>query len=87
MPSITWNTRSELPVTEAARWFLLSRIRRLAETGRLKRHPPAVINSFLRALSQEHRLGMLVDLVHVWGQLGADPVIKETLWEVTELRP
>jgi len=78
---------AELPVTEAARWFVLSRIRRLAETERLNRFPPAVINSFLRALSQEHRLGMLVDLVHHWGRLGADPVIKETLWEVTELRP
>ena len=55
--------------------------------GRAKRYPRAVINGFLRALSQEHRLGMLVDLVDLWGELGADAVIKETLWEVTELRP
>lgn len=77
----------ELPATEAARWFLLSRIRRLAETGKLNRHRPAVVNGFLRALSQEHRLSMLVDMVPLWGELGAAEVLQETLWEVTGVQP
>ena len=34
---------------EAARWFILNRIRRLAETGRLHGHSPAAINRFLVA--------------------------------------
>jgi MoxR-like ATPase len=76
-----------LPATEAARWFVLSRIRRLAEDGRLNQHEPPVINRFLRGLSQEHRLTMLVDLVPLWGELGAEDVMTETLLEVTGVRP
>jgi MoxR-like ATPase len=77
----------ELPTAETARWFLLNRVRRLAEAGKLNHHPPAVIRHFLRALSQEHRLTMLLDLVPLWGELGADDVMLETLWEVTGVRP
>ncbi|MCC6419052.1 MAG: AAA family ATPase [Gemmataceae bacterium] len=73
----------ELPAGETARLFLLNRIRRLAETGKLDHHPPAVINRFLRSLSQEERLTMLLDQVPVWGRLGADEVMMETLCEVT----
>jgi hypothetical protein len=77
----------ELPAGETARWFTLNRIRRLAETGQLDGTAPAVISRFLRALSQEHRLTLLVDLVEVWGALGADDVLLETLWEVTGVKP
>ena len=77
----------ELPASEAARWFLLNRIRRLAEQGQLNRHPPAVINNFLRALPQEHRLSLLVDMVPLWGELGADDAMLETLLEVTGVTP
>ena len=35
---------------------------------------------------QEHRLTLLVDLVRQWGELGADDVMLETLWEVTGVR-
>jgi hypothetical protein len=72
-----------LPAGETARWFILNRIRRLAEEGKLRHLSPQIINHFLRALSQEHRLTMLVDMVPVWGELGADEVMLETLWEVT----
>ena len=77
----------ELPAAETARLFVLNRIRRLAETGELRRHPPAVIGRFLRALSQEQRLTLLVDQVPLWGQLGAEDVLLETLWEVTGVGP
>ena len=77
----------ELPATEVARWFVLNRVRRLAETSKLNRQPPGVIQRFLRSLSQEHRLTMLVDLVPLWGELGAEDVMAETLWEVTGVRP
>jgi MoxR-like ATPase len=77
----------DLPKTEAARMFVLNRIRRLAETGELYQYPPPTIDHFLRGLSQEHRLTMLVDLVPLWGALGADKVMMETLLEVTGVRP
>jgi MoxR-like ATPase len=76
----------QLPRSEAGRWFVLNRIRRLAQTGQLNRHSPQAINGFLRALSQEDRLAMLVDLVPVWGELGAEDAMMETLWEVTGVR-
>ena len=76
-----------LPEGETARWFVLSRIRRLAELGQLRRFSPDAIDHFLRALSQEHRLTMLVDMVPVWGELGADDVMKETLLEITGVSP
>jgi MoxR-like ATPase len=77
----------ELPSADAARWFVLNRVRRLAETGQLDKQPPSAINRFLRSLSQEHRLMMLVDMVPVWGKLGADDLMLETLWEVTGVKP
>jgi MoxR-like ATPase len=77
----------ELPAAETARLFVLGRIRRLAEAGKLNRHPPAVVSRFLRSLSQEHRLTLLVDMVPLWGELGGDDVLLETLWEVTGVKP
>ena len=56
---------------------------REAETGDLNHHSPQTIGRFLRALSHEHRLTMLVDLVPLWGELGAEDVMMETLLEVT----
>ena len=61
----------------------INRIRRLAEAGKLRKFSPQTIDHFLRSLSQEHRLTMLVDMVPVWGELGADDVMLETLYEVT----
>src|SRR5207253_603460 len=62
----------ELPAAETARMFVLNRIRKLAEAGKLKGHAPQVIDAFFRALSQEQRLTLLVDMVPLWGQLGAE---------------
>jgi hypothetical protein len=77
----------ELPATDAARWFVLNGIRKLAEDGKLNGRPPAAVNRFLRSLSQEHRLTMLVDMVPLWGELGAADVLAETLAEVTGVQP
>ena len=67
--------------------FRSNRIRRLAEAGKLNHHPPAPVSRFLRALSQEHRLTMLVDMVPLWGELGAEDIMTETLWEITGVQP
>ena len=77
----------ELPAGDAARWFVLNRVRRLAETGKLNDYRPADLNRFLRSLSQEHRLMLLVDQVPLWGKFGAEEVMRETLWEVTGVKP
>jgi MoxR-like ATPase len=77
----------ELPAGESARLFILNRIRRLAEDGELRRFPPAAIARFFRALSQEHRLTVMMDQVPLWAQLGAEDVMLETLWEVTGVKP
>jgi MoxR-like ATPase len=76
----------ELPTAQTARMFVLNRVRKLAEAGKLSHHPPQVIDGFIRALSQEERLTVLVDLVPLWGRLGAADVMLETLWEVTGVK-
>jgi hypothetical protein len=73
----------ELPESETGRMFVLNRIRKLAEAGKLNRKSPRVIDAFFRALSQEQRLTLLVDMVPKWAKLGASHVMLETLWEVT----
>jgi MoxR-like ATPase len=77
----------DLPRGEAGRWFVLNRIRRLAEAGKLNHLAGATIDRFLRSLSQEHRLTLLVDQVPVWGELGGEDAMLETLWEVTGVKP
>jgi MoxR-like ATPase len=73
----------DLPKGEAARYFLLNRIRKLVESGNLKVDDPAVVDRFFRALSQEHRLALMVDLVPKWAELGAEEAMYDTLFEVT----
>jgi hypothetical protein len=77
----------ELPAGETARWFVLNRIRRLAQDGKLQRFAGGAVSQFLRTLSQEHRLLVLEDMVPVWGQLGADDIMLETLYDVTGVKP
>jgi hypothetical protein len=74
---------AEMPESETARWFVLNRIRRLAQSGKLSQFSPNVLNRFVRALSQEQRLNLLVDMVPVWGALGAEEAMMETLCEIT----
>lgn len=75
----------KLPTGDAARWFILTRVRRLAESGELAGTPRDVLNTFLISLPPEHRAALLIDLVHVWGDLGANPALFVALGEVTGL--
>ncbi len=74
-----------LPAEDAARWFILCRIRSLAQRGELNGVTPATVNQFLRALPAEHRFTVLLDLVPQWGALGAEAAMLDTLREATEL--
>ena len=64
---------------------VLSRIRALAQRRDLRDVPPATITALLSSLPSEHRAALLVDLVEVWGSLGADDAMLDTLKEVTGL--
>jgi MoxR-like ATPase len=77
----------EMPTSEAPRWFVLNRIRRLVEQKEVTNRPPEVFDRFFRSLNQEHRLMLMVDLVDHWGKLGAETVMLETVWEVTGVKP
>ena len=74
-----------IPEKDAARWFVLCRIKTLVTRGELSGFSPEVINGFLKALPEEHRFSLFVDTVEAWGRLGADPVLLESLKEVTGL--
>lgn len=76
---------AKLPTADAARWFILSRVRGAAERGELKSYSPQVIQNFLAGLPEEHRCALLVDLVETWADLGATDVLLRTLAEVTGL--
>lgn len=78
---------AEIPQAEAPRWFVINRLRKLIEKDLLAPRDSVVINRFLRALDQEHRLNLIVDLVDHWAKLGAEEVLWETLMEVTGVRP
>lgn len=72
-----------LPKGDAARWFILDCIRQYVRDGRADGCKPAVINRFLRALSSEHQLILLTDMVEKWGALGADRAMFDLLKKVT----
>lgn len=72
-----------LPKGDSARWFILDCIRQFVRDGRADAFAPRVINRFLRALSQEHQLILLSDMVEKWGALGADKAMYELLRKVT----
>ena len=71
-----------LPSGDSARWFILDCIRQFVRDGRAEGMKPAVINRFLRSLSQEHQLLILNDMVEVWGALGADRAMYDLLRKV-----
>ena len=50
-----------------------------------RRVSPEQVNRFLMKLPQEHRFALLVDLVEIWGALGADEALFASLKEVTGL--
>ena len=74
-----------MPTSDTALWFLLSRIRALAEIGELDHMPPQTINAFLERLPEEHRCALLVDLVAIWGRLGAHQAMFDALMQITGL--
>jgi hypothetical protein len=75
----------KLPPDASTLWFVLCRVRRMAQDGGLKEIPAEGINRFLAAIPLEHRLALIVDLVATWGALGADPALLDTLQELTGL--
>jgi hypothetical protein len=70
---------------DAARWFLLNRVREAAARGNLALLAGAPIRKFLEALPEEHRCALLIDMVETWAKLGAGDVLMKTLAEVTGL--
>ena len=76
---------SRLPEEDSARWFVLSRIRAMARRDELAGYPPATINAFLAGLPEEHRFALMVDMIEVWGKLGADEAMLLALKDVTGL--
>lgn len=76
---------SKLPTSDAARWFVLSRLRRAVRIKEFPEVEPEVLNAFLMAIPAEHRFSLFVDLVPSWGELGADQAMLESLLDVTGL--
>ena len=74
-----------LPQSQTSMWFIIQLIRTLAAAGKLNDFQPEQINAFLRSVPQEFRFALLIDLIPEWGHLGADPVMLESLKEVTGL--
>ena len=74
-----------LPAGDAARWFILNCIRQHVRDDRLGGLQPRVVNRFLRALSSEHQLTLVADLVERWSALGADPAMFDLLKKVARL--
>lgn len=89
--------RAALPTADSALWFVLHWIRKSVEaygsthdTNGLNAIELADvtaddINTFLMSLPEEHRFALLVGLVGVWGSLGAEPAMFESLAHVTGL--
>jgi MoxR-like ATPase len=75
----------KIPKENAARWFVLNRIRTAAQRGDLKDIPAEVIDRMLRSLPEEHRFALLVDMVEIWAGLGASQAMFAALADVTGL--
>ena len=84
----------KLPAADAARWFVLCRIREAVRRGELRTllreqgdagGAAQMVGRFLMALPRDHRFALLVDLVDEWGQLGAEAALLASLEEVTGL--
>ncbi len=74
-----------MPAQEAARWFILCRVRAVLKRGELNDLAPDAVNRFLLALPSASRFALLIDMVEDWGRLGADPALFQTLREATGL--
>jgi hypothetical protein len=76
---------SKLPQSDTARWFIISRLRRLIASGELPPTTPERVNAFLATLPDEFRFAVLIDLVPQWASLGAEQAMFDALKEVTGL--
>lgn len=74
-----------MPTEPTASWFVIQRVRRMLSSGDLAEFSGDRINTFLRGVSQEYRFALLVDLVPLWGELGADELLLRELREITGL--
>ena len=74
-----------MPASDAASWFVLSRVRQLALRGELACFSRRTINKFMAALPEEHRLALLVDMVPTWAALGAECAMFDALRKVVGL--
>jgi hypothetical protein len=71
-----------LPKGDSARWFILDCVRQFVRDGRAEGTPARVIDKFLRALTPEHQLLVIADMVEIWGALGADKALYALLRKV-----
>jgi hypothetical protein len=74
---------SLLPSEDTPLSFVLWRIRNLVRRNALQA-PAGKIDDFLLCLPPEHRMGLLVDLVPQWGELGAAAALRKTLEDVIQ---
>jgi hypothetical protein len=72
-----------VPADDAARWFVLCRVREAAAAGELDALGGEAVRRFLMALPREHRFALLVEMVETWGRLGADEALLASLRELT----
>lgn len=72
-----------LPTTNTARWFVLNRLRAIASNGELDDMSGEDINNFLRALPDEFRFALMIDMVETWARLGAEQAMFDSMIEVT----
>ncbi|MBB3810573.1 hypothetical protein [Pseudochelatococcus contaminans] len=61
---------------------MLDCIRQHVRDGKAAGLKPQAVNRFLRALSHEHQLLVLTDMVGIWGALGAEPAMLALLRKV-----
>ncbi len=74
-----------LPEATATLWFVLCRIKNALANGVLNAYPPERLNAFLMALPREHRFALLTGYVQLWGDIGVEEALFESLREVTGL--
>ena len=75
-----------MPENRTQRWFILHGIRQLVLTQWefLKQNASGEqINAFLQKIKREERAALLLELVEMWSELGADKAIFKTLEEIT----
>ena len=68
-----------LPKEDSGKWLILSLIRKMAARDELTQFTPKQIYHFLKSLPEEHRFALFIDLVPIWGKLGASELMLTSL--------